>query len=101
MLHRRVSKPNVSNSVITAQLDAGMPGIVFSVLCVAKGNAISEPISTRGDCSALAFNASAKNTMGGIPTPPPSKRGSDLSGDNSKLLPIGPRLCSCRQHLFD
>ncbi len=70
-----------------------MPGTRMVEGLVLKGKGTSEPMSTSGFQAARLScrSASAMNTMGGMPTPPPSKSGRGLSGCSTKGLPMGPR----------
>jgi len=57
-----------------------------------NGNGISDPINTSGFHAARAWASkrSARNTIGGMPTPPPMARMRGRAGCSVKPWPIGP-----------
>ncbi len=61
----------------------GMPGTRIVDGRARNGNSISEPISTSGcqRASVRAFSDSARNTIGGMPTPPPTSSVRGRCGD--------------------
>ena len=69
---------------------SGMPGIRMREGAGRKGKGTSEPRMTMGCLLLSARKASARKTMGGMPTPPPINRGLWRVGEGTKGLPIGP-----------
>ena len=70
---------------------SGMPGTSICDGLALNGKGTSEPINTRG-CHAVgaARSCSARNTIGGMPTPPPSNRQRGRAGSGVKGVPSIP-----------
>lgn len=75
-----------------AMVPSGIPGTTIDEGRARNGNGISEPISTSGRhaASRRALSDSARNTMGGMPTPPPTRSVRGRAGEGTKPRPIGP-----------
>lgn len=71
-LARRPGTLQPSSSGMQAIVPAGIPGTTMVEGCDRNGNGVSEPISTSGFHAARvsACRASARNTVGGLPTCP-------------------------------
>jgi len=91
-LASRLGTPHSSSSGMQAMLPGGMPATIVAEGRVRNGNGTSDPISTSGfhPAAPATRSRSARNTIGGMPTPPPSSsvRGRSACGVNG--LPIGP-----------
>ena len=73
-----------------AMLPAGMPRMSVAEGRARNGNGTSEPMSTRGRKCASPLRRSARNTIGGMPTPPPSSSVRGRSRWATNGWPIGP-----------
>ncbi|AHK80792.1 hypothetical protein M911_15050 [Ectothiorhodospira haloalkaliphila] len=70
---------------------SGIPGIMMRDGCGLKGKGTSEPMMTNGSLTGSRRMASARKTMGGMPTPPPSSRARGRSPWGiSNGVPMGP-----------
>ena len=80
-----------SMSGMQAMASGGMPGTSILEGGVVNGNGTSEPMSTSARVpGSRARRHSARKTIGGMPTPPPTRsaRGRSAHGVNGR--PIGP-----------
>ena len=102
-LASRLGTPSCSSRGMAAITPSGMPGTRMVEGRASKGKGISEPINTNGRQAvptslpesgsagdACIANASARNTIGGMPTPPPISNGRGRCGWGTKPMPIGP-----------
>ncbi len=90
-LESRLGIPQSSSSGMQAITPGGMPGTIICDGRGRNGNGTSDPISTRGFISSPIWRSrSARNTMGGMPTPPPIRSGRRRAAEGLKATPIGP-----------
>ncbi len=85
--------PHSSSNGMQAMTPSGMPGASTVEGFRRKGKGISDPIRTSGDhlASVRSSRRSARNTIGGIPTPPPTSSVRGRCGSGVNPLPMGPR----------
>ncbi len=87
--------PQSSISGMQAMTPAGMPATSVCEGRVSKGKGTSEPMITKGRTSGCwRRRCSARNTMGGIPTPPPMSSASGCVSGTENGTPMGPMTLS-------
>ena len=79
---------------MVALVSVAGPGTAMSDSCISNGKGTSDPITTKGDTDRSWRSRSARKTMGGIPTPPPSSNARERPGIASNGRPMGPMTLS-------